>query len=90
MSTCPAKENVKIKHIAGKIKKSRCIIKRRGGGSQCPCGCFGKKMDHVPYPYQDNESFLVRAHKWIKKKGIKLIKKIREKYEEGFNEDIQN
>ncbi len=84
-------DNIKIaysgrknKHVAGKTKKSRCCIKKHSdgiAGNPCPCGCFGKKILHIPFPYKDHPKVIQRARKWKKKRGIEICKKAKKIYE---------
>lgn len=86
---------MKPKHGAGKTKKSRCSIKNAGGGKDCDCGMKGHKMIRIPKhlskdtyyglpswipvvqsPY---EYYYKRNKKWIKKRGIDIIKKVKKK-----------
>jgi hypothetical protein len=53
----------------------KCSIKKHGGGKACACGCYGQKVNKVPYPYQDNEKMIGKAKKWKKKNGIRMLRK---------------
>jgi hypothetical protein len=66
-------------HGAGRTHKKKCIAKR--GGGRCPCGCYGKKLIHIPFPYKDNEIVVMRSRKWQKKHGIELIKQAKEMFQ---------
>lgn len=75
------RERPRTKHVCGKCKKPRCMAKRISGGNSCSCGCFGKKLDHIPQPYADNEKFMMRTRKWLKKRGIDIVRKCKEAFE---------